>query len=1014
MNFTPNEKQQECIDNITGKYLVLAGPGTGKTFTIIERIKSMLSQGINPEKILCLTFTEAAANEMKSRLDKSLGKLDCGVNIYTYHGFCNEIINENPTEFELPQDYKIITEAVSRTLLKECIDEINPIAYRTNKNDPYYYIKEISELIKEIKKNRLTKEKFFENIEKNPDWKPRLSELKNKLEEKNKKGDTRTKTLIDDISSLEKKIAKITELWNFYECYKAKMEAEHYLDFDDMISFVLDKFENEPGFVSQVANKYEYLLVDEYQDTNKSQNEIVFHLTKSLNSENVFVVGDDDQIIFSFQGAKLDTIEKFLQEFPDTQVICLTENMRSTQSILDASREITKQDSHSLEANPDFVQYNITKNLTAKNEKIILKDNKVRCYKYADILQEYNEIVNEIESIINSPNCPIKENGEKDLSQIAILTKNNSELSTFAEILKEHNIPSELKEGKNIFEIKSSTVLYYYLQMLVNPELHSDKVFKLLLSQPFNLAPKDFETIYNKYYQHKSLIDTIKSIHSEQFTEPEKIKNFITTFDYLTYFKTNETLKNVILETGTKTGIFNYYLTSEINKCENIAGLKKLVDEAVDFAQVHKKISLEDFIEYIDMTIKEDIPIKTDKAPIPMNAIQLSTYHSAKGREFEYVYMPTLIRDNWESDRKTLKPAIPLDISEYKTDEELKSLKRSDKIKLMYVGMTRAKHTLRLSYPEKIGTSSKIPTEFIVNIQDILEKESEPFIYDINSFWQERTKSLFKRDYDYNRDFCSMVDARILGKSFSPTSINTYLNCPRQYLYDYALGLKAKDGNPDNLSYGSAVHKALEFAIKTAIETGKYPTEQEILNVFTNKLETLPLSAYEQKEILQTRGKNALNAYYPQICNTPVSMLYAVEQSVKFDVDGVKFYGIIDRLDKNPDGTYTIYDYKTGNAKSSRSICPDGEYEKYYNQIGLYKYYFEKSTGYKVKETTFIFPEDFTKNLTLNLTDNECQEIEDKFKTAITDIKSYKFEPTYKKETCKHCQYKDFCNMEII
>lgn len=95
-------------------------------------------------------------------------------------------------------------------------------------------------------------------------------------------------------------------------------------------------------------------------------------------------------------------------------------------------------------------------------------------------------------------------------------------------------------------------------------------------------------------------------------------------------------------------------------------------------------------------------------------------------------------------------------------------------------------------------------------------------------------------------------------------------------------------------------------------------------------------------------------------------------------------------------------------------VCPDGEYEHYYNQIGLYKYYFEKSTGHKVKETTFIFPEDYTKNLTLNLTDEDCQEIENKFKTAISNIKSYKFEPTYQKNACKYCQYKDFCNMEVV
>ena len=121
---TPNLKQQECIDNIKGKYLVLAGPGTGKTFTIIERIKNMLSQGIEPEKILCLTFTDAAANEMKKRIEKDLNMISCGVQIFTYHGFCCSVIDEFPEEFEIPANYKVISEPVSKAFIKECIDEI--------------------------------------------------------------------------------------------------------------------------------------------------------------------------------------------------------------------------------------------------------------------------------------------------------------------------------------------------------------------------------------------------------------------------------------------------------------------------------------------------------------------------------------------------------------------------------------------------------------------------------------------------------------------------------------------------------------------------------------------------------------------------------------------------------------------------------------------------------------------------------------------------------------------------
>lgn len=1009
----PNEKQQKCIDNIDGKYLVLAGPGTGKTFTLIQRVKNMIEKGINPETILCLTFSDAATNEMRSRLVKELNKTDIRVNIFTYHGFCNDIITEHPEEFELPENYRVIPSAVSVNLLKECIDELNPIAYRTKRNDPYYFINEISRGINSIKTNRLTKNAFFNNLEKNPDWKPQLLELQQELKEKTESGAKIPKRIPDGIESLEKKIAKVQELWKFYELYKAKMEEQHYVDFNDMINYVLDKFEEEPSFLYTIANKYKYILVDEYQDTNKNQNAIVFHLTKSLESENVFVVGDDDQIIYSFQGAKLDTIEKFLETFPETQVICLNENMRSTQSILNSARELVLQDFRRLEANPKFKQYNISKELTAKNTDLSGKEKPVRLYKYADILQEYQEIVEEIANLINSDDCPADEKGKK-LSEIAILTLSNNELMTFFELLKERNIPAELKDGKNVFAIHSFTVMYYYMQMLTNPEIHSDKFFKLVLSKPFNIHPKDFELLYNKKSQHKSLVDLLKSVQAKEFIEPEKITEFIKTFEYLLGYKTNETLKNIILEIGKKTGIFNYYINSETNRIENISGLKKLVDEAQDFSNIYKKISLEDFVEYLDMCLEDEISITTDKAPIAMNAVQLSTYHSAKGREFEYVYMPTLVRDKWESSRKSMKSDIPLDISEYKTEDELKEQKLSEQIKLLYVGMTRAKHTLRLSYPDKDGKSVKVPSALVMHIEKDCEREETPFEYDINSFWEERAKSLIKRDYDYSRDFCSMVDARLDGKHFSPSSINTYLKCPREYFYKYILDLEPKDGNPDSFSFGTAVHAACEYAVRYAKEHGIYPPKEEFIKAFKSELDNQPMSSFQQREINEVRGEKALDKYYVQLCATPVSMLYAVEEKIELNIDGINFKGIIDRIDKNSDGTFTIYDYKTGSAKSEKIICPNGEYESYYNQIGLYKYYFEKSTGKTVKETTFIYPEEPDKNLTLNLLDDDCEAIKQKFQKAISDIKTYKFEPTYNESACKYCPYSVFCDMDIV
>ncbi len=1008
---TPNEKQKECIENIEGKYLVLAGPGTGKTFSVVERIKNMLKNGINPQKILCLTYSEAAANEMKNKIARSFDKIDIGINIYTYHSFCNEIISQNPEIFELSENYRIITETNSKQFLKEVIDESNPIAYRNSKNDPYVYLKIIYQKIKEIKRYNLKKEDYFKNINEHPDWMEvirKLNEEKSellKIENKNSKQLKRLEKIENLIEDKLLDIEKAKEIWGFFELYKNKMEQNQYIDFDDMIGFVLEKFENNPAFLDMIANKYEYILVDEYQDTNKSQNKIIFLLTHALKSQNVFVVGDDDQIIYSFQGACLDTIENFLKEFPDTKVICLNENMRSTQNILDIARVISKEDSKRLEINPEFKNYNIDKNLISKNTLLKEKNNKVRLTKYFNIEQEYQDIVDEIENIINSANSPL------DLSQIAILAKTHDELQNFAQLLKNKNIPFEVKDGKSIFQSKSSLVLYYYFQILVNPELYCDKFLKLLLLPPFNLNPKDYQKLYEQKSTNKTFIDSMREI--QDFIEKEKIEKFLKIYDELKFYSSLETLRNIVLEIVAKTGIFDYFVNNEINSVENIAGIKKITDIAREFADVENKTSLEDFVEYLEMIEQDrELDVLIDKPPIAQNAIQLITYHSSKGREFEIVYMPTLQASKWDKTRDSFKPTIPVNKKDYKDDEYWKKYRLSDKIKTMYVGMTRAKHTLRLSYVENYGKTTQ-PCEWLLKAQDLMELRdfSE---YNLENHNNLLKKSLQKRPYDYRRDFEELIKTKIKDKYYSPTSINEYLTCPRKFLYSQIFDFNLKSANADAMYYGSAVHNALEFAVKSALKDKFYPKKEEFIGCFKKELSKLPISDKIQREILTTRGENELSNYYNILLLTSVESIYDAEFKLKAELDGVNFVGVIDKIEKNEDGSFTIIDYKTGSKKSPSKIEPGEEYENYYNQICLYKYYFEKIENKKVTKTKFIFLIDPANPVEKIFTQDETNQVIEKFKSAIKNIENCNFEPIEDKTKCKYCSFKDYCGLDVV
>lgn len=1009
---TPNSKQQECIDNIDGKYLVLAGPGTGKTFTITRRIKHMLELGIKPERILCLSFSDTAASQLRKKLSEAFDGVECGVNIYTYHGFCNEIIGSNFEDFELREDYRIISTPISRQFLIECIDQLNPIYYRNSKNNPYVYLKTISDKISEIKRYRLTKNQYFENIEKHPSWMPTKNNLLLQLEQEKSSASPNAKTIqsiLGKIEQIETDIAKAKEIWSFYELYKNKMENENYIDFNDMIGLVLDKFEISPAFLEKISQKYDYIMVDEYQDTNDNQNQLVFNLVSS--NDNVFVVGDDDQIIFSFQGANLDTIESFLNKFPDTNVICLEENMRSTQSILDVARIISKQDARRLEINPQFSHFKISKDLIAKNEKTIQKDKKVRCIKYQTKEQEFIEIVSEIEKLINSHECPIDKNGNKKYNEIAILTTSHDDLAIFADLLKDKNIPFERKEGQSIFEIKSSITLFYFLQMLVNPEVYSDRILKLLLLPPFSIHPLDYAKIYKRISLDKAFIDSMRLI--DDWEEPEKIHRFIELYDSLQTYITAETVRNVVMEVGAKTGIFDYFLNEEINRNENIAGLNKLVKEATEFSNIHNKITINEFIEYLMMIQNDkDMDIKTDKPDVPMNAVQLTTYHSSKGREYEYVYMPTLQSRLWENSTKSFKPSIPVSYDRYRTDEDWKLYRLSDRIKTMYVGMTRAKHTLRLSYIAQGGKTATYPSELVMAAKDLMEmvnfeeQTAETIIY-------QAKKSLTKRSYNYKRDFTSQINERIKDRAYSPSAFNTYQACPRKFFYGDILKFDGRVGFADAANYGSAFHAACEFMANEAMKQGFYPSKEEFYNSFETTLDTLPLSSFQQREVLKGRGKIETEKYYHHLTDTPVKNLFAMEYKLEVEYDGVKFKGIIDKLIKNDDGTFSIVDYKTGTPAKDSAITLDGDCKEYYNQICLYKYYFEKATGNKVKDLAFVFSIDCS-TVTLAPTEEECEIVVNKLKQTIKDITDCKFEPSYNKNACKYCSYKDFCGIDVV
>ena len=994
----PNSRQQECIDTINGKIMVLAGPGTGKTFTIIQRIKNMISQNILPEKILCLTFSEAAASEMRERLVKEIGVCASAVNVFTYHAFCNDIIKEFHQRFELADEVELIDETRNISFVKNAIDEFNPVFYRTKFGGSDYYISEINKRISAIKKARITKKEYFDAIETNPDWQQKLNDMIIEKEEKDKSGKT-TKTLTSNIETQTNKIGKAKELWDIYELYDKKMLENNLIDFDDMINFVIEGFNSDEEFKKQVAKRYSHILVDEYQDTSYAQNEIVFGLIDGSEEQNVLVVGDDDQIIYGFQGANMTNLETFLNRYPDTKVITLNENNRSTQTILDFSHKLIEQDDMRLEVNKEFSKFNISKVL----------ETPIRLLSFDELLQEQNAIVEDIKTLINSDKCPIDDNDEKKLSSIALLFRKHDEIKPYIQLFKANDIPFQIKQGKSIFDIQASTFAYFYLKALQNNELYSDKLFSLMRFEPLAIDIEDYNSliIQNKL-NHKDFITNMEGNRKGEWKDKEKIIKFLDTYNNLKSYASCETLKNTIIKVLNETGILEYYANNPINKLENLLALQKLVNEADNIEKQGNGVYLDEYISYLDNAFANNISICIED-PIERNAVQLMTYHASKGREFEYVYLPNLVQKQWENSRPSSNSALPTD--KIIDEDEKKIQKRAEELKLLFVGITRAKYGLTLSYSKENNSL----TNYIASVvsDKIVQKE---FSIDEEKLSELISKTIKEEPTDYDKQFSDSIKAIINNYKFSPSSLDCYLTCPRQFLYANILGIDVKEVISNIPNYGTAFHKTLEDIVKIAKEENSYPTLEKAIDLFKTNMKKQRYTTLSERNEFENRGISKLTAYYPHFIQTPPENIMDIE--LKFDnieIANIPVKGKIDRVERNNDGTYSLYDYKTGSAKRKTQIQDGREYEKYLNQLRFYKVAFElQNENAKVSQVGLIFVEEPQGNFYTNLTDEDNKIIEDKLKLANEQLQNLNFDKDKTQKACNSCSYRQICKVNNI
>lgn len=619
-----NEKQKEAVTTTEGPLLVLAGAGSGKTKVLTTRIAYLVHQiGVDPYHILAITFTNKAAKEMKERVIYMLGPVAYQIQISTFHSLGLVIMRENYEKLGYEANFTIIDSDDSLTVIKKILKDLNL--------DPKEY---------------------------NPRAiKSKISSAKNELisvSEYAKYANT----------DFEEKVLEV------YDRYQQKLKINNSLDFDDLLTLPIYLFATYPDVLKKYQERFQYILVDEYQDTNEAQ----YILIKMLGAKykNVCVVGDNDQSIYSFRGANYKNILNFEKDYPNACVILLEENYRSTRTILKAANDVIKNNKDRKE-----------KNLWTQNKEGV----KIHYHRSLDEKEEAQYVVQEMKNLIEKG---VQEN------QIAVLYRTNAQSRNIEEALLRQGIPYKVVGSFYFYNRKEIKDLICYLKLLYNQ--HDDISLLRVINVPKRgIGLKTLETLTQKAsLQHTSLYHAIETGKELQFKKI--IERLI---EKSADCSLTELVDLVLNETGMRQDLINEDSIEAEVRLENLEEFKSITKS---FEERNGIVSLEEFL--MEISLVSDIEEHKENN----NAVTLMTIHSAKGLEFNYVFLIGM--------EESLFPHNNSLLDRNGVEEERR---------LCYVAITRAKEELHLVNAKRrtlYGMESmNPPSRFIDEIEeDLLDK----------------------------------------------------------------------------------------------------------------------------------------------------------------------------------------------------------------------------------------------------------------------------------------------------
>ena len=1016
-----NPEQLAAINKMDGPVLVIAGPGTGKTQILAARIGKILTEtDANAHEILCLTYTDAGAVAMRKRLFEFIGPDAYRVNIYTFHAFCNEIIQENLDYFG-KLSLEALSDLESAMLFRELVDDFpNDHLLKRFTGEVYYDAPRLKDLFSTMKKENWNEEmmnaavaEYLEDLHLREGFYYKRANAAKGI----KIGDPNQREIDKAHDLMKKLLAAVGEYRNFD---KKMMERGRY-DYDDMIQWVLKAFRDNEGLLRRYQERYQYILVDEFQDTSGSQNELLKFMLNYWDTPNVFVVGDDDQSIFKFQGANMKNILDFANDYvKNLQTVVLKQNYRSNQQILDISKALINNNRERL-----TTQLALDKNLEAAAPRFNNLAVAPVIREYENPGQELVDVAMQIKRLLAKGTGP---------GEIAVIYRNHSQVDELVQYLDTQHVAVNTKRKTDIFTLpfgeKIINILQYLALEMDSPYSGDELLFEIMHYDFFDIPPIEIakasvavtkENYATSNYNEpktslRRYISQIKApVQPGLFdkTANQGMKFLMSDIDYLLKYSVSNTLQQLFQQVIAKMGILKYVM-AQSDKGWYMQVLTNFFDFLKDESRKNPEIKLADLIAIIKLMKENKIRLELNQVIFSENGVNFLTAHGSKGLEFEHVFLIGCSKKIWDSKGRNYGFSYPDTLTQSPDDD---IAQKEESRRLFYVAITRAKQSLSISYAgkDKNGKDQEA-SQFVgeiladTNLQVQHPKVNEDAMMEFLAVQFKETDhpkiELLDKNY---------IDQLLQDYTLSVTHLNNYLDCPLRFYFQCLI--RVPSGKSPAATFGQAVHWALNKTFRKLKDNGdEFPLTDDFMKEFRWFMyRNRDSFTKEDFKLRLDYGEKILPPYYNQNINI-WNKIAVTERPIKnVEVEGVPIKGNLDKVEFNGKQV-TVVDYKTGKLKNAKDKLkrPDDDNPNggdYWRQAVFYKILIDndRAIDWEVVSTVFEFVEPVSEGeyhkekIAVGLDDTA--EVTAQIKMVYQKIVAHDFNTGCGKKECDWCHF---------